>query len=113
MKAKAVNVVVSSVNNHRFRIFPPTTAEIDEIWKLSRKALWTTRKIGGGESTKHKISQDKVVRSPDCGGLALIHPKQAAATSLVASVAGFYRHSWENQTSILNVLDNPTPGWLG
>ena len=93
MKAQAVNVVVSAVNNHRFRIFPPTTAEIDEIWKLARKALWTTRKIGGGETIKHKISQDKVVRSLDNGGLALIHPKQAAATSLVASVAGFYRHS--------------------
>ena len=54
MKAQAVNMVVSAVNNHRFRIFPPTTAEIDEIWKLSRKALWTTRKKGGGETTKQK-----------------------------------------------------------
>ena len=112
LKAQAVNTVVSAVNNHRFRVFPPTIPETEEIWKLARKALWTTRNLEGGETTKHKISHEKVVKSLDNGGLALIHPKQAAVTLIVSSMAGFYRHSWENQTSILNVLDNPLrDGW--
>ena len=52
------------------------------------------------------------MESLDNGGLALIHPRQAAITSIVYSMAGFYRHAWENQTSILNVLDNPLrDGW--
>ena len=89
------------MHNHRFRVFPLTVPEI------ARKALWTTRNLDGVETTKHKISHDKVVKSLDNGGLALIHPRQAAITSIVSSMAGFYRHAWENQTSILNVLDNP------
>merc|ERR1711973_389423 len=107
LKSQAVNVVVSSINNHRYGVYPPTIAEIEEIWTLSRKALWTTSSIGGGDSIKHKISKEKVIHSLDCGGLALIHPKQAAATSLVASAAGLYRHAFENPTSILNIVDNP------
>merc|ERR1711973_478201 len=107
LKSQAVNVVVSSINNHRYRVFVPTLAEIEDTWKITKKALWTTSRIGGGESTKHKISQEKVVCSLDCGGLALIHPKQAAATSLVASSSGIYRHAFENPTSILNIIDNP------
>ena len=100
-------MVVSSINNHRYRVFVPTLAEIEDTWKTTRKALWRTSRIGGGNSVKHKISKEKVIRSLDCGGLALIHPKQAAITSLVASAAGLYRHAFKNPMSILNVIDNP------
>ena len=83
MKSQAVNTIVSAVNNHRYRVFPLTVPEIEEIWKIARKALWTTRNLDGLEVTKHKISHDKVVKSLDNGGLALIHPRQAAITSIV------------------------------
>ena len=104
MKAQSVNTVVSVVNNHRYRFFPPTKPEIEEQWKLIRKALWTTISLEGRKIAKHKISHDKVMKVVENGGLVLIHSSQAATTSLISSLARVYRHIWENDTSILNML---------
>ena len=93
LKAQAVNTIVSGVNNHRFRVFPPTVPEMEEMWKIARATLWTTINIEGREVTRHKISHDKVIQSLENGGLALIHPRQAEITWLVSSMARIYRHS--------------------
>ena len=80
--------------------------EIEELWKIARATLWTTINLEGRKITRHMISHDKVTRSLENGGLALIHPRQAAVTSLISTMSGIYRHSWENEMSTLNILEN-------
>ena len=106
MKAQAVNTVVGAINAHRFRVYPPTKKETAEQWKIVRSALWTTSYFGK-VSTRHKISQENVIRPVRQGGLSLIHPDRAASTAVLGSLASVISHSWKEKTSALNVIENP------
>ena len=106
LKAQSVNTIIGSINNHRYRVYPPNQKETEDCWKNIKKTMWTHTYLGN-TSVRHKISQENVTRPVTQGGLAIIHPERSAITCLVSSLAGIVHHAKKHSLSILNVVENP------
>ena len=67
VKAQATNSLVTAVNLHRYRVYPPSNKTVKEQWTKIRNAMWTN--IYRGESSgRPKIAKHKVTRPLKQGG---------------------------------------------
>ena len=65
------NIVASTLSpmlNHAYRVFPPSNSTLKEIWKIIRKAMWTSRPEEI-ERTWTKIAEKRISASISKGGL--------------------------------------------
>ena len=104
-KRMAINTTISSILNHRLRVYPPPKHTIDKSWKIVRQALWT-HKYHDVSSTRHKISSENVSRSVLKGGLKLISPKQSAISSFISSILSIFDFTNFQTQSIMNTIED-------
>ena len=107
VKAQATNSLVTAVNLHRYRVYPPSNKTVKEQWTKIRKAMWTST-YRGESYGRPKIAKHKVTRPLKQGGLGLINPKHAATTSALSSIGSLFRHCFNNPTCMFNALEYVT-----
>ena len=105
IKKQGMNVLITSINNHRQHVYPLPKAAIKDQWKLARKAMWIT-KFSGKSTTRRKIAKEKVVRLVRHGSLAPIHLCQAATVAILSSLATLVRNCFIHKTCMLNALEH-------
>ena len=107
VKAQATNSLVTAVNLHRYRVYPPSNTTVGEQWTKVRNAMW--KNIYRGETSgRPKIAKHKVTRPLKQGGLGLINPEHAATTATLSSIGSLFRHCYNNSTCMFNALEYVT-----
>ena len=60
VKAQATNSLVTAVNLHRYRVYPPSQKMVNEQWSKIRNAMWTSTYMGESygrpKIAKHKVT---------------------------------------------------------
>ena len=103
VKAQATNSLVTAVNLHRYRVYPPSNKTVKEQWNKIRQAMWTSTYMGKSYG-RPKIAKHKVTRPLKQGGLGLINPEHAATTSVLSSMGSLFKHCYINPTCTFNAL---------
>ena len=106
VKKNATNMVVSSIMNHRLRVYFPSDKTLDKIWKSTRAALWSSQYSDSAPATRHRINKQNVIRPPTAGGLRLISPFQSSVSAALSSILSLYDFTNFNPTSTLNKIEN-------
>ena len=57
VKVQATNSLVTAVNLHRYRVYPPSSATVEEQWTKIRIAMWTNIYRGRPKIAKHKVTR--------------------------------------------------------
>ena len=76
---KRRNITFSLMNTmafHIFRVYVPNQKQIDKLWKITAKFLWSSKSINGNNSYRYKVAKNRIEMDFSHGGLNMLLPSQ-------------------------------------
>ena len=88
---------------HVFRVYPPSTQTLDNMWDIIKSSLW--KKSFQNKTVKRiKVASTRLCIPVHDGGLQMIHIKTTAALSLLSSFISIIRYSVADKNSLMAAI---------
>ena len=100
-KKLIVNTTLRSIPNHVMRVYPPTSEQINHIWKKQKQSLWSFTTKQGQSIIRTKIAAERISALARYGGLEIQHTITTASLSMLSSFFSIMIYSMKYPDTLL------------